>query len=269
MKNTKQFLFIFLFFACEAIGQVPGYMGKKLSIGYRADISPRIMDIFFNFGYPVSYNGDELKLYDISIMNNLDIEYVIARQVSLRFMYGTSNNGAFGYVHPRDYAASYSEPYFMELEYPKLSSMYDSYDNNSSYQGNDSKDYDYVRTTSALFRYGLSFSRGFYYSPHGKTKSIYFLQNTTTAEYVLNSQASTLTKINSYGLMGELCTRRIIADAVILEYGISMGYMFGTQFSNMHSIDNAKQYFTSIESKRMLLQLSLGVRYLVPKLRKS
>ncbi|MFN5921221.1 MAG: hypothetical protein ACK45I_07965 [Bacteroidota bacterium] len=259
----KRILIIGLFSCSQVMAQVPGYMGKLVSIGYRADISPRIVDEFYSFGVPVNYNGGEVKLYNVALTHNLDAELVLARQLSFRFMYGLSNNGAFAYsTSPSGYDG---EPVFLESEFPKLSSQFDR--ENSGYGGNntDVRDYDYVRTSSRMLRYGLSFSRGFYFAPHGKTTTVYFLQNATTAEAVLNGTPKSFVTVRSYGLMLERTNRKIIADAILLEYGLSIGYLFGGQLSEMYNAPTAASYFTGLDNKRIMFQLSLGIRYLLPK----
>jgi|GEM_PF-2985097 hypothetical protein len=256
-----------LLLSLRGFAQVPGYMGKKISLGYRAEISPRIMDLFYEFGKPVSYDGKDVKLYAIAATHNIDVEWVVLKQLSLRFMYGFSNNGAFAYEHHLQSGGSYYEPEFMSIEFPKLSSEYDMLSINAPGRkgnGMDTRDYDYIRTSSTMLKYGLSFSRGFYFSPHGKTTSLYFIQNTTEAEYVLAGTAKPFTRINSYGFMAERSYRKIIADAVIFEYGVSVGYLFGSQLSELYTAKTAAAYFTGLDTKRILFQLSLGVRYLIP-----
>lgn len=259
----RKLILFYCFIPFGLAAQVPGYMGKKISVGYRNEMSPRIMDVFYYFGKPVNYDGKEVQLYNIAMTHSLDAEWVVAKQVSLRFMYGQSNNGAFGY--PDD---SYDEPTFLETEYPKLSEEFD-FKNQFFTNGTDVKDYDFVRTSSTMLKYGISFSKGFYVAPHGRTASIYFLQNTTNAAYVLNGAAKDFVRIQSYGFMFENTNRRIMSDALIFEYGISFGYLMGSKLSDMYAAETAAEYFTGLDTKRILFQFSVGLRYLIPKLSKT
>lgn len=231
--------------------QVPGYLGKKLSVGYKVDVSPVVINRFLFDDVSVRYDGTEAGLFTFGLFHNLDLEYVISRKVALRASYGYSKSGL---TVNKEYDSDNREPGFIKEQYPKLSKQVD-------IETNDPHDYDYLNMDNSLIKLGMTFSRGNYIAPHGRTHSLYFLTHTSNCNYVLGTKSNLLTTVKSYGFMYERSSRRIIRDCVILEYGISFGYLFGGDMD----ANTAAKYITSYQNGQLLFQGTLGIRYLVPK----
>lgn len=269
----KKYFISVLFISNYLCAQVPGYMGKKLSVGYRLETSMNnnlIITLFEDVDYGgmrlVNYKGKDVGKINLLFSHNLDAEFVISKRVSLRGMFGLSRRGVFGYVHPTDRnSTGMYEPDFMQIEYPKLSSYFDIPPDGSAPTSEyyDEKNYDYTTTHSQTFKVGLSISKNLYYSPHGVTNSFYFIQNLATAHYIHNGVSTPFTKVTSYGCAYEISKRTIVVNCLILEYGCSFNALFGGSMSG-----TSAQFFTSTELSRMFLQVNFAVRYLVPKLTK-
>ncbi|MES2560235.1 MAG: hypothetical protein V4590_10870 [Bacteroidota bacterium] len=235
--------------------QVPGYLGKKLSAGYRVDVSPVGANSAIGYGNRFNYDGTEQGILSFGFIHSLDLEYVFSRKVALRFSYGISRNGMVGTIED---AYEESEPEFVKKQYPKLSHEYDR-------SNNDERDYDYMNMDNSLMKVGLTFTRGNYIAPHGRAHSLYLLSHTANCNYVLGDKSSLLTTITGYGLMYERTSRRIIKDCVLLEYGFSFGYLFGAGFGGNPSAETAAKYVTGYQNTQFMFQGTLGIRYLAPK----
>lgn len=234
--------------------QVPGYLGKKLSVGYKADVSPVGINRLFSSGEGATYDGTEEKFLSTSLIHCVDVEYVVSRKVALRFAYGVSKGGMVGS------STNIEEPLFIKEQYPKLSKGVD-------FVTNDGRDFDYMNMNITLLKAGLTFTRGNYIAPHGRAHSLYFLSNTASCNYVLGDKSNPLTTINSYGVMYERTSRRIIKDCILLEYGFSFGYLFGGGLGGNWDSETAAKYVTGYQNTQLLFQGTLGIRYLVPKIR--
>jgi hypothetical protein len=234
--------------------QVPGYLGKKLSVGYKVDVSPVGINRIFGSEVGANYDGSDESIVALGLIHNIDFEYVVSRKVALRFAYGISKSGMVGN------STNIEEPVFIREQYPKLSKEYD-------FETNDSRDFDYMNMDISLLKVGLTFNRGNYIAPHGRVHSLYFLSNTASCNYVLGDKSNPLTTIKSYGLMYERSSRRIIKDCVLLEYGFSLGYLFGAGLGGNWESETAATYVTGYQNTRLLFQGTLGIRYLVPKLK--
>lgn len=62
-----------------ASAQVPGFMGKRLAIGYSVSLHPAIG---FASNVHTAYDGTKMPTYHIGQRHNLHIEYAIGKQVS-------------------------------------------------------------------------------------------------------------------------------------------------------------------------------------------
>lgn len=234
--------------------QVPGYLGKKLSIGYKADISPVGFNRFFSSGQGANYDGSEETILSTGLTHSVDLEYVISRKVALRFAYGFSKGGMLGN------STNIEEPLFIEAQYPKLSKEVD-------FRTNDARDFDYMNMNTRLLKAGLTFTRGNYIAPHGRSHTLYFLSNIASCNYVLGDKSNALTTIQSYGVMYERTSRRIIKDCILLEYGFAFGYLFGSGIGGDWDAETAAKYVTGYQNTQLLFQGTLGIRYLVPKIK--
>jgi hypothetical protein len=257
MKQLRPTLLL-IFLSNALFAQVPGYLGKRMSIGYKLEGTPIGMNLINDMANQVRANGEPEGVADFGLRHNIDFEYVLSKRTSFRFMYGFSKDGLFSY--PRD---GNNDPAFMQEQFPKLSAYYDHAD-----QMNDTKDYDYLTMTNRLLKVGFTFSRGNYIAPHGRSSSLYFLSNTSRCNYVLNDVSKTFTTVRSYGVMYERSNRRIIKDCVILEYGLGIGYLFGAGLVPKSEQTDIAMFATSHQNNQLLLQFTMGVRYLVPKLKK-
>lgn len=234
--------------------QVPGYLGKKLSVGYKAEISPVGINRLFGSGQGANYDGSEEKFLSTAFIHSVDLEYVVSRKVALRFAYGFSKGGMLGN------STNVEEPLFIKEQYPKLSKEVD-------LKTNDARDFDYMNMNTTLLKAGLTFTRGNYIAPHGRAHTLYFLSNVASCNYVLGDKSNPLTTIKSYGVMYERTSRRIIKDCVLLEYGFSFGYLFGGGLGGNWDAETAAKYVTGYQNTQLLFQGTLGIRYLVPKIR--
>lgn len=263
-------LIILLLASCGILkAQVPGYLGKKLSIGYKLEASPLGVNRGF-YGstvaeYGTHYDGTEAGFLSLNFTHNIDLEYVLSRKVAFRFTYGMSRAGLVNYEYPDDNSSYYygdiREPNFIGEQYPKLSKKYDAWQN-------DSRDFDYMNMENALMKIGLTFTRGNYIAPHGRAHTFYFLSNTATCNYVLADKSTPFTTVKSYGIMYERTSRRIIKDCVLLEYGYSIGYLLGAGLSGSWDATTAAEFVTGTNNTLLIFQGTLGIRYLVPKFRK-
>jgi hypothetical protein len=271
----KIVVLLFASVSYQIYGQVPGYMGKRLAIGYRFEASPIGLNFFVREEYRnLKYNGEQTQWYNISMAHNVDVEFALFKQLTLRCIYGTASNGGFSYPSYYSYSSSYSgssssrngEPDFFANDYPTLSAARDYKVSPYGYKENDAtlKSYDYINYTTRMLKMGLCFAQGFYYSPHGRHFGLYLINNKSTVNYVFNNKETAFAEVNSYGLQVETTKRRVIKDMFILEYGYSIAYMFGSKVWSDKPVDNLGVYIASKENGRIMFQLVLGARYLIP-----
>ena len=74
--KTNYFFIIALFFCLNTTAQVPGYMGRRFSVGYSNDFAPRIAGLCLTDG-KVSENRS------FNATHCFDIDYALSRRLSL------------------------------------------------------------------------------------------------------------------------------------------------------------------------------------------
>lgn len=251
----------------QLYGQVPGYLGKRLSVGYRLEAAPLGLNFFIGDYGKLTNSGRSTEWYDINMAHNLDVEFVVKKQLTLRCVYGTASNGAFSYSQQSNNGEEGGEPGFFAVNYPTLSSANDYALSPSGYSyiyNEGFKSYDYINYSTQMLKVGLCFAQGFYYAPHGHHLGLYFISNNSTVNYVFNDKETAFAKVSSYGLQFETTRRRMIKDMFILEYGYSFAYMFGSKVWSDEEPGDLGVYIASQENGRVLFQLVLGVRYMIP-----
>jgi hypothetical protein len=223
--------------------QVPGYMGKRLAVGYHMDFGAVLDYIFYELP-SINYNGKSTVDVWLATRHNIDAEWGVGKKVSLQASVGFSRNGLFSYGR---------EGGMLKDEYPKLSSEY------SSGLPEDQRPYDYIRARNTLYKIGVNIFNKNYVAPHGNYWNISMLANRSHVEYVVRGEAKDLTLIKSYGILFSKGYRRIIKDAVILDGGFGMGWLLGD--SGGSSIIGWNQ---RVQNSPLVFHWHFGVKYLLP-----
>lgn len=254
MKRT--ILTIILLQLGAAYGQVPGFLGKKLAIGYHMDMGLLPWEILAR---GIDYEGQNRTL-NFNTRNNVSVEYVIGKSYSLEASIGFSKTGMFTYENEND---------VLRYEYPSLSEYYDGYPTLSE------KSYDYIRVDNKMYRLGINVFSGNYIAPHGNYWNFSYIQNRGTVQYVLNGTSKDLSVITHHGLMITRGYRRIILKSVIFDIGFGFGTVFGMEdFKTTKSSEDFNKEKGTIPLQTDLLNAGLwfsghvGLKYMIPKLGK-
>lgn len=230
--------------ACSlANAQVPGYLGKRLAVGYHMDFTP-VIDYFIYKVPDVSYKGKD-QSYWLATRHNIDVEWAVSRKISLQASVGFSRNGLFSFYHEYD---------ALKDEYPKLSESY------YSYSSGESQPYDYVRARNMMYKIGFNLFSKNYVAPHGNYWNFSLLMNRSHLEYVVKGEAKDLTMIRNYGVLLSKGYRRIIKNSVIIDAGFGAGWLFGAG-DGKTGIIYANQTF---QNPALVFHWHFGVKYLLP-----
>lgn len=240
----------------NVFGQVPGFLGKKIAVGCHMDMGLLPWSLL-NGG--INYEGEERSI-NLNSRQNIALEYVVGRDVSIEASVGFSKTGMF----TKD-----NEPEDFTYEYPALSG-------NSPYVGSyrpyRQNAYDYLRVDNRLYRIGINVFSGNYVAPQGNYWNFSYIQNRGSVQYVYNGIAKDLSVITSHGVMITKGYRRIIMKSFIFDIGIGFGTVFGEYEKSEKSSEDFNKEDGTISIQTDLLNEGLwfnghiGLKYLIPKL---
>jgi hypothetical protein len=231
--------------------QVPGFMGKRLAVGYSASLHPAFG---FAFNVNTAYDGTKIPTFHIGIRHNLHAEYAIGKRVSVDGSIGFSKEGLFTYEIENNQ---------LKQDYPFLSKYYD-------LKNGDPRNYDYIRANNMLYKVGFNFFTSNYIAPHGKYWNIAYLLNRGTIQYVFNNQVKDLAMITNHGFAISRGYRRIIKESFIIDYGFGFGTVFGAKSGASEEGDGDLISDQTVAlNTRLLFHINLGIRYLIPKSKKA
>lgn len=234
-----------------SLAQVPGYLGKKVAIGYTLNSGMPFARTFMEGSYApdVNYSGNSNLIF-LPIRHNLNLEWVLTEKISVEGGVGFYKAGMF---------SSESEPNYIEMEYAGLS-------RNASRWSSPSK-YDYVRTSNQYYKFGFNFFSGNYLAPHGTYWNLSYMRNTGIIQYVLNDVSTDFAIITSNGFAVTKGFRNILFNSIIFDYGFGFGYMFGKkqESGNLMAEQTLIGNQTSMLNAGILLNVHVGIKYLFPK----
>lgn len=244
-----------------ASAQVPGFMGKKIAIGYNLDVGFPVFrgTDWRKYSVLSDYNGEDVG-FSLYPRHNVTLEYVVGKRISIEGSVGVSKSGLVTYENEEDY---------LRDEYPGLSSYYDGEPYNTP------KSYDYMRVNNRMFRIGINVFSGNYIAPHGNYWNFSYIQNRGSVQYVLDGTATDLSVITNHGFMITKGYRRIIASSFIFDIGFGFGYAFGEKTGEVqNSMDSGSNYGepistvtmqTSALNSSILFNGHIGLKYMIPK----
>jgi hypothetical protein len=240
--------------------QVPGYLGKKVAIGYTVNSGIPFAAGFMRYNPTANYDGEKMAAH-YTFRHNFLMEWVVGRSISIEGGFGFSKSGMFHHEY---------EPEYFEFEYPGLSNDFDLVGSNAP------RKYDYTRVNNQFYKIGVNFFKGAYIAPHGTYWNFSYMQNVGTVSYVLNNTATDFSRITHHGVLISKGYRRIIANSFIIDYGFGFGYMFGPdagEFSTSSETTVGTPDYegslarnqTNLLNSGILLNMHVGVKYLIPK----
>lgn len=242
-----------------ASAQVPGFMGKRIAIGYNLDVGFPVFrgTDWRKYSVQSNYKGEDIG-FNLYPRQNITLEYVVGKQISIEGSMGFSKSGLVTYEN---------EDGYLKDEYPGLSSYYDEEPYNTP------KSYDYLRVNNRMFRIGINLFSGSYIAPHGNYWNFSYILNKGTVQYVLDDKASDLSVITNHGFMITKGYRRIIASSFILDIGFGFGYAFGEKTAGeQNSMDSGSEepittvtMQTSALNSSILFNGHIGIKYMIPK----
>lgn len=253
MKKLTYVLLLIVLVNNKIKAQVPGFMGKRIAIGYNFDLG-RGAD-WKEFDVRSDYEGNDVG-FGFYPRHNITLEYVLGKSISFEASVGFSKSGLLTYEN---------EEGMLQYEYPGLSSHYDQEPYNTA------KSYDYLRVNNIMYRIGFNVFNGNYIAPHGNYWNFSYIQNHGTIQYVLNNAATDLSRVTNHGLMITKGYRRIIQSSIIVDLGFGFGCVFGPKQPKDESYTSSIEYVTTTEMQTVALNSSLlfnvhiGIKYLIPK----
>lgn len=208
MKNRIAILFVLIAFSGFA-QKVPGYLGKRFSIGYAANCSPALLN--------PNANGDDIGL---NLTHELNLEFTIKRRTNLCLMYQFFNTG----VGSPSVTVQGQDPYGYYAEYKYI------YRGTKPFQ---------LHTT--CYGIGFKFFRKGTLAPvgkYGKLDLILYFSDLTyeKSNFVKNdvyngtreldqSVGSGEYNYKTFGLAYTLGSQRILFNCLVLDYGVRVAVL--------------------------------------------
>jgi hypothetical protein len=226
MKNIKIHLVLFSFLiSIASIAQVPGYLGKRFSIGYSNYFFPRIPAISSSIGF---IDGDIPTERSFNSTHCLDMDYTIGSRVSF-CMSGQFSKmellkyGSDLYVQKAD--KSYTYVYYfpphrqdMQLNTVNISVGFKFF--KSNYLNPVGR---YRKWELILIMNKLDMEKnGFYYTMNNQSKP--YLLSTVDEQFASVAIAYTIGK------------QRVLFNKLVLDYGIRFGINYSYVFSDLNII---------------------------------
>lgn len=251
-KNILTYLLVFFAISLSAQKQIPGYMGKRLSIGYSSYLSFRMNPgVISTFTNNYNENTDVAKLR-LNSIHCLDFDYIIGTRTSFCFstQYNTLNlcgpGTGFGY-------------YTNGNEGGDL--VYRPTDESS------------IKAQSINLSVGLKLFKKRYLNPYGNYRKIEFVLVNSTMKtdpnaFVWESDYSNHTKPADPNIQNKYKSKsvvlayttgrqRIYYDKLILDFGLRLGFAAGKLYRGLFYVDNSDGYIKSTETSSDVVDAKL------------
>ena len=236
-KIILLYFFLILFFYSSA--QVPGYLGKKFSIGYETHLSPPGEKLLDFSGYldgsnspkDINYNGKESSIFLPQMKHSLIVEYTLSNRLSLH--------------------AGVQSYRFAEAQY---------YGNNPSYPLDS-----FFRDKASAIRFGFSISKPNYIAPQGRYFAMDFQLINNEIIYYNKRVETIIGDGSSIGVTMNWGNRRVLFDRLIFDYALGTGFTFGgqTNITEEKFKESNLEELHTYEFLFNLFHLKLGLKYLV------
>lgn len=200
-------LFFLLCLALYVNAQVPGYLGKRFSLGYDMQASPPGMSNFNTMegnlvftADGINFKGEPNSLWKPQLKHSILAEYVVSKRLALHTGYQ-----------------------FYRFAVPS------NYENDVAVQDS------FYRVRNGGIRFGFSVSRKNYFAPQGKYFSMDFQM---INEQLINYVSQTETEVGKgtlWGINMDWGVKRILYDKLILDYAFGIGMTYTTSRTFQYS----------------------------------
>ncbi|MES2380529.1 MAG: hypothetical protein V4538_05785 [Bacteroidota bacterium] len=249
-----------LLYLVNAHAQVPGYLGKRLAIGY----APSIMPFASIFDFKAA-DGTDLTGLALNIKHRIDLNYVVSEHTTLSFDYSFQKWGVISNLNGEG----------------KLVSKDDYYDEESMFREFGLYDCSYVYTTSNKFTLSLVTSKAI--APRGNYFAIGLSYESISPKMVdIEGKTIDLDPLSDIGLTMRFGKRRVFFDKILIDGALSFeantGFIYagsslgdynaerrgfgGSNYGGLKKEDLNKEILKQA-ALHTLISLRLGVYYLL------
>lgn len=255
--RTNYFFIIALLFCLNTSAQVAGYMGKRFSIGYSNDFFPRLPD---------AANQNFSRTHAFNTTHCVDIDYTLNHSASIC--------GSFQYANMDFFKGG--------LDYTIT------YNNDGNHVYYLPADEQPMQLISKGISIGFKFLRRNYINPYGKYVKIDFVVDLNKIvmdkdafyakgyyypayDYKKQTVFDGVDKFKNLMIFYSFGKQRIIANRLVLDYGLRLGLNTNIVLSAIDFIDGGSGDYVESELKKQanmrilqanLLKIHLGLRFL-------
>lgn len=208
-----------MLFITNTWAQVPGYLGKRLAIGY----APSIMPFAGIFGFKAA-DGMDLSGLSLNIKHRIDLNYVVSEKATLSFDYSFQKWGVVSNLDGNG----------------KLGAKDDNYDKESMFREFGLYDFSYVYTSSNKFTLSLVTSKAI--APRGNYFGIGLSYETISPKMVdIEGKEIDLDPLSDFGLTMRFGKRRVFFDKILIDgalsFEVNTGFVYSGSSLDDYSIE--------------------------------